>query len=770
VQSNQLTQTPLRGVSLGRFVQRVKRITLHHPPILRPVLVHPVQRAKRSWTLELAAEHFSSLEAKQRSKWDVLLSGIESWLERRGDRIPLLLPVGIGIGIALWQNSGGSSWLSVSLACMGLICLSGAIGFHLRISRLLFFAATTILIGFFIIAVKSTFLSAPPIDNIWIGKVHGRVLSVEEQTARQTVRIVLETANQTEVPQKIRVNLPSEKFRAEIQPGAIVGARVRLMPPPGPALPGGYDFSRYAWFQGLGATGSVLGDVELITPSEGNRAFWQKWRQQIATHIERQMPNGSGPIGAAFLVGSRGGISEADNEALRNSGMAHLLSVSGLHVTAVVGGTFFVVSRFLALFPWLALRFRVPLMAAAAAALISIGYTLLTGAEVPTIRACVAALLVLVALTIGREAISLRLLAFGATIVLMLWPEALAGPSFQLSFSAVATIIILHESPLVRRWTIGQDEGVIKRSGRFLLSLLLTGIAIELVLAPIALFHFHKSGLYGALANIVAIPLTTFFIMPLQIFALLADNLGIGAPFWWLAGQGILLIRSLAYWVSAFPGAVLSVPTIPVWAFGSIIFGIVWAAIIQGRSGFLGVVAIGAGLVAMFFAPRPDMLLTGDGRHLAVIGQGDDLILLRAGAGDYALSMLSENAGLTGEPVSMERMPGASCSADICTFAIGNKARSWSVLATRSPYLVPAMEMAAACRRADIVISDRYLPWSCQPRWIKADRNLLQKSGGLAFYLDKGEVNSVAENTAHQPWSQLGRIKVQRELPRPKPQ
>ncbi len=720
--------------------------------------------------MNIAAAHHLRLTIDVRSIVGKLLTGVESWLERRSDRLPLLLPVGIGTGIALWQSSGGLNWLPIVMTCMGFACLSGAIGFHFRISRLLFSAATTVLAGFFIIAIKSTFLSAPPIETIWIGKVHGRVLSVEEQSARQTVRVVLETAKQAGVPQKIRVNLPSEKYRMEIQPGALIGARVRLMPPPGPALPGGYDFSRSAWFQGLGATGSVLGDIELISPNDGNRAFWQKWRQKIAKHIERQMPEGSGPIGAAFLVGSRGGISEADNEALRNSGMAHLLSVSGLHVTAVVGGTFLVISRFLALFPWLALRFRVPLMAAAAAAIVSIGYTLLTGAEVPTIRACVAALLVLVALTIGREAISLRLLAFGATIVLAFWPEALAGPSFQLSFSAVATIIVLHESPLVRKWTVGLEEGVVLRSGRFLLSLLLTGLAIELVLAPIALFHFHKSGLYGALANIVAIPLTTFFIMPLQIFALLADNLGVGAPFWWLAGQGILLIRSLAYWVSAFPGAVLSVPTIPVWAFGSIILGIVWAAIIQGRSGFLGMLAIAGGLIAMFFAPRPDMLLTGDGRHLAIVGKDDDLILLRAGAGDYALSMLSENAGLAGEPLPMESMSGASCSADICTFIINRGERNWSVLATRTRYLVPAMEMAAACRRVDIVISDRYLPWSCQPRWIKADRNFLEKSGGLAFYLEKGKVSSVAENTAHLPWSQLGKAKVQRTMPRPKTQ
>jgi competence protein ComEC len=118
--------------------------------------------------------------------------------------------------------------------------------------------------------------------------------------------------------------------------------------------------------------------------------------------------------------------------------------------------------------------------------------------------------------------------------------------------------------------------------------------------------------------------------------------------------------------------------------------------------------------------------------------------------------MLSENAAVAGEPEPLENMAGAQCSADICTFPLSRRERQWTVLATRSRYQVPAMEMAAACRRVDIVISDRYLPFSCKPRWLKADKNLLSHSGGLAFFLGEGRINSVAEETAHQPWSQLG--------------
>ena len=124
--------------------------------------------------------------------------------------------------------------------------------------------------------------------------------------------------------------------------------------------------------------------------------------------------------------------------------MAHLLAISGLHVSAIVAMAFLFMSRLFALAPWLALRIRVPVWSAAFAAILAVGYTILTGAQVPTVRACIAALMILAALVAGRDPLSLRLLAFAACIIMLVWPEVIAGPSFQLSLTAVTVIIILH--------------------------------------------------------------------------------------------------------------------------------------------------------------------------------------------------------------------------------------------------------------------------------------------------------------------------------------
>ena len=676
---------------------------------------------------------------------------IENWLAKERDQLPLWTPVGIGIGIFLWQHFGIGSAIGLGILCAALIGFGLFFGKERRSASILIATGVLIALGFAAMQLKSSLVERPVLEKIWIGELYGRITNVENLAARDIVRLELETGGHAGLPPKIRINLSTEQYRPDFLPGAIILLRARLMPPAGPALPGGYDFARRAWFSGIGATGSALGEVKLYKSSE-TKPFLNSARASLSEHIHAKMTAASGPIGAALVTGEQGTIAVDDAQAMRNSGMAHLLSISGLHVTAVVGATFFLVSRLLALFGWLALRISVPLVAAGSAALVAIGYTLLTGSEVPTIRSCVAALVILVALATGRDALSLRLLACGALFILLFWPEALAGPSFQLSFAAVTTIIVLHDLPWMKRITDTTESSLFAKGLRELVSLLLTGLAIELVLAPIALFHFHKTGLYGALANIVAIPLTTFVIMPFEAAALLLDLVGLGGPFWWVASKGVEIILWIAHTISNLPGSVSMLPSMPIWAYGAMIAGAFWFGIFRTSARYLGIAPFVIGATAMVLAPRPDILVTGDGKHLAVTNGAGEFALLRDRAGDYVKSALAENAGIEGEPTAIDTWPGAACSPDICIIQINRNGRAWRILATRTRYMVPSMEMAAACKRVDIVISDRRLPYSCKPRWLKADRSKLAETGGLAFFLGEQRVESVNANMKHLPW------------------
>jgi competence protein ComEC len=516
-------------------------------------------------------------------------------------------------------------------------------------------------------------------------------------------------------------------------------------------LPGAYDFARAAWFMGLSATGGVLGPVEVARPGTGG--WLSRLQTGLSRHIREQLPGSTGGIAAALASGDRGAIEPADDQAMRDAGLAHLLSVSGLHVSAVVAVAYMFTIRLLALWPWLALRARLPLVAAAGGALAGIGYTLLTGAEVPTIRSCIGAVLVLLALALGREALSLRMLAVAAFFVMVLWPEAIVGPSFQMSFAAVMAIVALSTSSPVRRFLAPREEGWIARSLRYLAMLLLTGIVIELALMPIGLFHFHRAGVYGALANVIAIPLTTLVSMPLIALALALDVVGAGGPAWWLVGKSIGVMLALAHWVSSQPGAVTLLPAMGMGSIALFVVGGLWLALWQGRVRLWGLIPVAIGMASLVTLRAPDILVSGDGRHVGIVGKGgSELLVLRDSRSSFVRDNLRELAGMEGEVRQLADWPGARCSPDFCALTLHRGARGWRLLIARSREQPSERALAAACDRADIVIAGRWLPRACQPAVLKADRRLLSRTGGLALDLAAKRMTTVAESQGEHGW------------------
>jgi competence protein ComEC len=443
---------------------------------------------------------------------------------------------------------------------------------------------------------------------------------------------------------------------------------------------------------------------------------------------------------------------------MRRSGLTHLLSVSGLHIAAVVGATMLLTLRLLALSQHLALRTNLILVSAGVGAAAGIGYTLLTGAQVPTVRSCIAALLVLAGIALGRDAISIRLLAVGALVVLLFRPEALAGASFQFSFAAVAAIVALHSSAWARRHLQAREEPWWARLLRWLLGMIATGLAVEAALIPFALFHFHKAGLYGVAANIIAIPLTTFVIMPLEALALLLDSAGVGAPVWTLTGWSLSLLLGLAHAVASTPGAVATLASMPPWALAFTIIGGLWLCLWTTQVRLVGLVPVFVGATGAVLSPTPDLLITGDGRHVAIVRAGIPL-LVRERSGEFVGDIVAEAAGYDGEPRRMEGQPMSHCTRDSCVASIAGEGRSWRLLATRSSTRIDWPRIVRACAQADIVVADRWLPKACNPRWLKLDRQALERSGGVAIYLDRQpRIETVSQRIAAHPWAPLNSV------------
>jgi competence protein ComEC len=677
--------------------------------------------------------------------------GLEGLLDVERGQLPPWIAVGFGSGIAAWfALDRPGEWLAflciaAALALVGLTLVSG------RPGRALAWFMLAAMLGCALVWARSQWVAAPRLQRPVVAEVAGRVESVDHLAAKGTVRLTLRTEGSV-LPPKVRVSIDGEDLPRGIAAGAEVRLRARLAPPPPMALPGTYDFARDAWFKGLGAVGKALGRMTVTEPA-GPKGF-ERARDGLRRHISERLPAGSAGIAIALATGDQNAVGEEDAEAMRRSGLTHLLSVSGLHIAAVVAFAMLLSLRLLALSEWLALRFNLVLVSAAIGASAGVGYTLLTGAQVPTVRSCVAALLVLGGLALGREAISIRLVAAGAIVVLLFRPESLAGASFQMSFAAVTAIVALHSAKWARRLFQRREEGLVARLARGLLAMVMTGLAVELALIPFALFHFHRAGLYGVAANIVAIPLTTFVIMPLEAGALILDAAGWGRPLWLLCGAAIDLLLRLAHWVASAKGAVALMPSMPGWAFGSMAAGGIWLCLWSTRIRFLGILPAAAGAFAAILSPTPDVLITGDGRHLAVVGRDGTPLLLRDRAGDYVRGVLSEASGFDGDPPALDTSPYTRCSRDSCVALMKKGRREWRLLATRSSTRIEWTTITRACAETDIVVSDRRLPRGCTPRWLKLDRAALSRTGGVSIYLDdEPRVETVAERIGHHPWA-----------------
>jgi len=227
---------------------------------------------------------------------------------------------------------------------------------------------------------------------------------------------------------------------------------------------------------------------------------------------------------------------------------------------------------------------------------------------------------------------------------------------------------------------------------------------------------------------------------------------GLGAPAWAVTGWALALLLAVARYVAALPYAVMAMPAISGALFVSTMLGLLWLMLWRGRLRWPGAVVVLIGAVLMAMTPAPDILVTADGRHIAV-RTGRDYALLRDRAGDYMRDTLAESAGFDGAFDALAGLPAADCSIDVCAITVegqgGGRAR---LLATRTNVRLPWRELVAACAASDIVVSDRRLPRGCAPLWLKLDRQMLAANGGALILLRDRRLITGRDPQDRHPW------------------
>ena len=420
---------------------------------------------------------------RQSSRLYAVAISASAYLEEERDRWILWIPVGLGAGIgAYFALSLKPPWWSGPVAA----CLLIAAAVWLRARPAPFLALLFVLvpaIGFASAQLRAAWVAAPTIQQRLGPTGVGRVVTVEiRQSGRRVTidRLRISRLGPDRTPERIRLRVPAGA--PQLTPGDWLRARAILMTPPPPAAPGAYDFQRRAYFETLGGVGFSLGAPERI--AEGGATglaalpeFVATLRQNISAHVRAALPGVEGAVAAALMTGDRGTIPRPVLDDLRDSGLAHLLAISGLHIGLVAALLFGGVRLILALIPGVALRSPIKKWAAAVAVVGAFLYALIAGATIPTQRAFLMIGLILVAVMLDRRGLSMRVVAWAATVVLLIRPESLLGASFQLSFAAVVALVAVYEKVYLGRWLqTSEVASPYRKSVRYLAGVGLTTI------------------------------------------------------------------------------------------------------------------------------------------------------------------------------------------------------------------------------------------------------------------------------------------------------
>lgn len=482
-------------------------------------------------------------------------------------------------------------------------------------------------LGFNLISLKTHLLATPFLEkNIGPIGVEGKIERIEYPPS--SIRLILKDLKFDQdypykaekkisiFPKKIRLTLRPSQIQQPLQPGDSIRLKVKLHPLPWPALPGGYDFRRKSYYEEIGATGYVTSPPVLLKQSSSFSFFtWiQTLRHNLTAHLIEKLSSPTGPIAAALITGDRSGIPQAISDAYANAGIAHILAISGLHLSLVAAFVFLLSRRLLCLFPRIVLSYPIKKWASVCAFFVILGYLGLSGAGYPVERAFIMTSLVLAAILLDRIALTIRSIALAATCILFVFPESLVSASFCLSFAAVTALITAYEA-----WgeqhlsqTLEPRFPYLKRLFNYILGILFSTLIATLATTPYTIFFFHKFTLQGFIANLLSIPLTGFWILPWGFIGVLLMPLHLGFEGWpfYLMGQGITLMTDIALWVNAWPGARLQVPLLPPLFIGLITFGGLWLCLWKTFWRFAGLFPIIGAFSLIFFTPSPTVLIS----------------------------------------------------------------------------------------------------------------------------------------------------------------
>lgn len=648
-------------------------------------------------------------------------------------------PVLLGAGIALYFALPLEPSFDLRAVALAALAAGAAL---VRVlppaARLCGWAVFLFALGFCAAGVRTHLQAAPVLPFRYYGPVEGRLAALSRSPSdrmRVTLdQVRLDRVAAAKTPAQVRLTLHGSGPLPP--PGARVMTTAHLMPPQGPAEPGGFDFRRHAWFQRLGAVGYTR--VPLLRAGKGDAMPLEALRRRASAHIRQVIPGERGGFAAAITTGDRSGVSAAVLDALRGSNLAHLLAISGLHMGLLAGVVFGGLRLGLCLVPPLALRLPVKKIAACGALIAAAGYLALSGGNVATERAFIMAAVMLGAVLLDQRALSLRAVALAALIVLLRRPESLPGPGFQMSFAATTALVGVFS--WIRDAAVPLGPKWLRPLSAAALSSLVAGLAT----APFGAAHFNMVAHYGLLANLLAVPVMGAVVMPAAVLALLLTPLGLGQIGWAVMAQGLGWILRVAEQVAGLEGArghVISPGpgVLPLIAAGGLLL-ILW----QGRGRLAGLLPLLAAFALWQGAGRPPALIADTGGLVGVLTPGGRALSKPKGAGFIAGVWLENDGDAARQPDAAARWPGGAAKLQAAEVA---GAELIHVIGKR------AAEAYTECKPGQIAVFT--VPKVLQGGCLVLDPQVLRRTGAVLL-TSEGRLVTASDRAGARPWTGEG--------------
>nr|WP_294503807.1 ComEC/Rec2 family competence protein [uncultured Rhodopila sp.] len=670
------------------------------------------------------------------------------WLEAERSRLPLWLPVFMGAGVLAYYGLRFEPpvWLGPAAAL-----LTAAAATRLRRFRWLLAPVAAAALGF--AAAQFATARAPPIEAdlpFQAIVVTGSVQAVESlpDGRRITIQPAFLDGATEPLRRSVRVRLRSSDG-GDLQTGDSVSLRAVVRPPAPPAYPGGWDLQRDAFYSGIGASGYAIATIERTAQAQprGFMLLVQRLRETIANRVNAVIPGAAGAVSVTLLTGASMAIPPLDHAAFRDSGLAHLLAVAGLHIGIVMGFALVLTRLGFAVSEHASLFWPTKKLAALAALAVGGGYMLLTGMHVPIMRSFAMACLFTLAVLADRLAVSLRGLAVAATVLMLLVPWEVPDVSFQMSFSAVLALIAGYEAlrPWLRRL---HGTSWRRRFASHLVALALTSALAGSASAPYGAYHFGHVQVYFVLANMIAVPLTAFWVMPAGLIGLMLMPLHLEALALVPMGWGAEAILWVARATSALPAATFAVPHMPIWGLCVFSLGLAWLGLWRTPLRLAGVAIMAAGLASPWLYRPPDLLVSNDGRMIALRTPDGAFLQAAKGASKFTRDAWAQYwAADSFRPMADDPAGAVRCQADACVL-LPDSNRPGALLVRGAMH-------PAGCGRVSVIVSGEPARGLCPRPWpVLVDRFTVWRNGSAAIWLEPDGARVVTDRAARgeRPW------------------